>query len=103
MARFLNSNLTRLDFISYQPIIDNNYATGTIDCYVLGGKISFLLHIQVTKTIPKWTQIVSDMPNTTDAFTIKNIIGEVSLQYHPNGFLQSTSVGLETGSYVFVL
>lgn len=97
------SNLTKLGFTSYQPAIDSNYATGTIACYVLGGKISFLLRIQVTKTIPRWTQFVSGMPSITDAFTIINITGEVSLQYHPTGFLQSTSAGLETGNYVFIL
>jgi hypothetical protein len=74
-----------------------------VECYTLKNKISLALYIQVKSAVPKWTQIVGDLPKTPTSFIIKNSSSDATLQYHSNGFIQSQGSGLPVGEYVFMV
>lgn len=99
----LCQSLTQLNFITYQPTINKSHATGTLDCYTLKNKISLALYLQVKSTIPKWTQIVSDLPKMPSSFMIKDANSDATVQYHSNGFIQSQGNGLPAGEYIFMV
>lgn len=91
-----------MSFEIVNATLNNNYVTGTVNCYKLCGKFSMFAIITVKSDVTKWVHLIRGIPSVKSDFFIKDINGAVTVQYHSDGLIQTCSDGLKKGEYIFV-